>query len=384
MPDRSPPEGGAIPGAAAAAATLVAVDDDPLVLELLRHIIGELADVQVLAFGDPEAALAWCRANEPDVIITDYQMPGLSGTELITALRRERHVADVPIMMITATGDRAVRIEALNAGANDVLTKPIEAAEVRARTKNMLAIRRGQRLMAQRSSWLEEEVRRATAAIAARERETILRLSKAAEYRDWETGSHIVRVSLYARVIAKRLSLPAAEQDILFQAAPMHDVGKIGIPDSILLKPGALDEAEFDVIKQHTVIGNQILGGSAAELLQAAAEIALTHHERFDGSGYPMQSAGEQIPLRGRVVAVADTFDALTSQRPYKAAWPPALAWAFLEQNVGLRFDPACVAAFIGAQPEAEEIRSAFPDTAAEGGPQRQWSAPIAAAADGI
>ena len=381
MPERSTVEAPVAP--AASPAVLVAVDDDALVLELLGHIIGELPDVRMVMFGDPKEALAWCRANEPDVIITDFQMPGLSGIELIAALRRERHIADVPIMMITTSGDRAVRVQALDTGANDVLTKPIEAAEVRARTKNMLAIRRGQRLAAQRSSWLEEEVRRATAAIAARERETILRLSRAAEYRDWETGSHIVRVSLYARVIARWMSLSAEEQETLFQAAPMHDVGKIGIPDAILLKPGTLDESEFDQIKQHTVIGHQILGGSSAGLLQAAAEIALSHHERFDGTGYPHGMRGEAIPLRGRIVAVADTFDALTSHRPYKAAWPPGLAWAFLEQHTGSRFDPQCVEAFARAQADAEDIRAAFPD-AQEPGDQRQRSAPAAAAADGL
>jgi putative two-component system response regulator len=287
-------------------------------------------------------------------------------------------------MMITTSDDREVRVQAIDTGANDVLSKPIEPAEVRARTKNMLAIRRGQRLAAQRSSSLEAEIRRATAAIAARERETILRLSRAAEYRDWETGSHIVRVSLYARVIARRMALPADEQETLFQAAPMHDVGKIGIPDAILLKPGSLNEAEFDLIKQHTVIGHEILGGSTAGLLQAAAEIALSHHERFDGTGYPHQRSGEQIPLRGRVVTVADTFDALTSQRPYKPAWPPALAWTFLEQHARTRFDPQCVEAFARGRAEAEQIRAAFPEAHEGGEEQRQRAAPWTAAADDL
>jgi putative two-component system response regulator len=362
-------------------ATVVVVDDDPFVLELVRHIVAGLADVRVLTFASATAALEWCQTNEPDVIITDYEMPGLNGLELISTVRQERRAAEIPIMMITASG-HAVRLEALDRGANDVLSKPIEAAEVRARTKNMLAIRRGQRLLAQRSSWLEEEVRRATAAIAARERETILRLSKAAEYRDWETGSHIVRVSLYARVVARRLSLPASEQETLFQAAPMHDVGKIGIPDSILLKPGLLDPGEFDQIKQHTVIGHGILGGSGAGLLQAAAEIALSHHERYDGSGYPNALVGDAIPLSGRIVAVADTFDALTSTRPYKSPWPSDVALQFLEQNRGTRFDPACVEAFVGAQEDTETIRSAFPDGAIAAGHQRQGFGASAAAAD--
>jgi putative two-component system response regulator len=377
--DEMPPS--ALPDAPAA---IVVVDDDPFVLELVRHVIAELPAVDVLTFADGPAALEWCRANEPDVLITDYEMPGLNGIELIAAVRAEAHSAEIPIMMITASGQRAVRVEALDRGANDVLSKPIEAAEVRARTKNMIAIRRGQRLLAQRSSWLEEEVRRVTAAMVARERETILRLSKAAEYRDWETGSHIVRVSHYARVVARRLALPAGEQEIMFQAAPMHDVGKIGIPDSILLKPGALDDREFELIKEHTVIGHGILGGSSSALLQAAAEIALSHHERFDGSGYPNCLAGEAIPLRGRVVAVADTFDALTSQRPYKSPWPPDLAFSYLDQNRGVRFDPACVEAFLEGRAEAEEIRATFPDPRTDAGQQRKAGGHSAAAADGL
>jgi putative two-component system response regulator len=237
--------------------------------------------------------------------------------------------------------------------------------------------------MAQRSSWLEEEVRRATAAIAARERETILRLSKAAEYRDWETGSHIIRVSLYARLIARALQLPTDEQDLLFQAAPMHDIGKIGIADAILLKVGELDPAEFEAIKEHTVIGHRILSGSSSPLLQAAADIALTHHERCDGTGYPRRLQGDAIPLHGRVVAVADTFDALTSRRPYKAAWPAPLAWEFLRQHVGTRFDTACIEAFECCYTEAEQVRTTLLDEPAEPA-QRLGSATAAAAADGL
>jgi response regulator RpfG family c-di-GMP phosphodiesterase len=364
------------------AATLVVVDDDPMVHQLVRHIVAELPALRIEVFDDPGVALAWCRDHEPDVVITDYQMPALSGTALIGALRAEPHLADIPIMMITASGDRDVRIAALTAGANDVLSKPIEPAEVRARTSNMLAIRRGQRLLSQRSSWLETEIQRAIAAIATRERETILRLSKAAEFRDWETGSHIIRVSLYARLIARGLGLSRDEQEIVFQAAPMHDVGKIGIPDTILLKAGELDPVEFEIIKRHTTIGEQILGGSSSGLLQAAAEIALTHHERYDGQGYPAGTRGEAVPLRGRLVAVADTFDALTSRRPYKAAWPSSLAWDFLQQNVGTRFDPVCVDAFLLARAEAEAVHEAMPDVA-EDAPLRQGSA-AAAAADGL
>jgi response regulator RpfG family c-di-GMP phosphodiesterase len=367
----------------AEASVLVVVDDDPLVHELVRHIVADLRALRVEAFDDAAIALAWLRTHEADVVITDYQMPGLSGTELIAAVRHEPHLADIPIMMITASEDRAVRVAALTTGANDVLSKPIEPTEVRARTTNMLAIRRGQRLVAQRSSWLEAEVRRATAAIAARERETILRLSKAAEYRDWETGSHIIRVSLYARLIARGLQLPTDEQDMLFQAAPMHDVGKIGIADAILLKVGELDAAEFEAIKEHTVIGHRILTGSSSPLLQAAADIALTHHERVDGTGYPRRLHGDAIPLHGRVVAVADTFDALTSRRPYKAAWPAPLAWEYLRQHVGTRFDAACVEAFDCCFTEAEQIRSTLLDEPAEPA-QRAGSPAAAAAADGF
>jgi putative two-component system response regulator len=183
--------------------------------------------------------------------------------------------------------------------------------------------------------------------------------------------------------MARNLGLIESEQDAIFRAAPMHDVGKIGVPDYILLKPSALDDIEFGIMKQHTVIGHRILSGSTAPLLQAAADIALTHHERFDGAGYPRGLRGDAIPLQGRVVAVADTFDALTSRRPYKAPWPPALAWEFLRQNVGSRFDGACVAAFEGSQSETEHIRATLLDEPAEPSP-RQGSAAVAAAADGL
>jgi putative two-component system response regulator len=341
---------------------VVLVDDDVLGLELLRHLVSSISGVRVEAFADPREALAWCRDHEPDVVITDHLMPGLLGLELLRMLRAEPDTAHVPIMMITGQEDRDLRYAALESGASDVLGKPIDALEVKARTRNMLAIRRGQRLLAERSLSLEAEVRGATAAIAAREHEIVVRLSRAAEFRDWETGSHIVRVSWYSRIIAGRLGLPERQQETIFRAAPMHDVGKIGVPDYILLKPGSLDDTEFETMKRHTVIGYGILGGSASELLQVAAEIALTHHERWNGTGYPDRRYGEEIPLGGRIVAVADTYDALTSQRPYKKEWPTDLAWEFVRANTDTLFDPACVAAFFKGRREVEDARASFPD----------------------
>jgi putative two-component system response regulator len=353
------------------AAFILLVDDDLLGLEMLRDLVSSIPGTAVVSFGSAEEALDWCRAHQPDVVITDHIMPGITGLELIRKLRRDPATASVPLMMITAAEDKALRCQALESGASDVLGKPLDGTEILARTRNMLAIRRGQRLMAERSQLLETEVRNATAEIAAREQETILRLSRAAEYRDWETGTHIVRVAWYARIIARELGLPGAEQELMFRAAPMHDVGKIGVPDYILLKPGALDEAEFEIMKQHTVIGYRILGGSSSELLRVAADVALTHHERWDGSGYPERRRETEIPIGGRIVAVADNYDALTSKRPYKRGWPAELAWEFLAANAGSRFDPDCVAAFKRGRAEVEAARQSFPDEGPEERSQR-------------
>jgi putative two-component system response regulator len=341
---------------------IVLVDDDLLGLEMLRDLVSSIPGTAVVAFPSAEEALDWCRANRPDLVITDHIMPGLTGLELIRRLRQDPGTANVPLMMVTAAEDRSLRCQALESGASDVLGKPLDGTEVLARTRNMLAIRRGQRLLAERSRLLETEVRRATAEIVAREQETILRLSRAAEYRDWETGTHIVRVAWYARVISRELGLSEADQELLFRAAPMHDVGKIGVPDYILLKPGGLDEAEFEIMKQHTVIGYRILGGSSSELLREAADVALTHHERWDGSGYPERRRGDEIPIGGRIVAVADSYDALTSKRPYKSGWPAELAWQFLAANAGTRFDPDCVAAFQRGRADVDAARESFPD----------------------
>ena len=249
-------------------------------------------------------------------------------------------------MVISVSTERELRQRALQLGAIDFLNKPLDADEIRARTRNMLALARARRKLADRSAWLAEEVSRAVATVSKRERETIVRLSRAAEYRDWETGQHILRIGEYTRIIAGALDLPAETCEEFGLAAPMHDVGKIGIPDYILRKPDRLDPEEFLLMQRHTVIGHEILSESSSRLLQLGAEIALSHHEKFDGSGYPNRLKGEEIPLCGRVVAIADVFDAVVSRRPYKNAWPLVDSRSFIEQGSGKHFDPKCVDAF--------------------------------------
>jgi putative two-component system response regulator len=229
-----------------------------------------------------------------------------------------------------------------------------------ARVRNLLALRKSRQQLSNRAAWLAEEVKKATAETVAREKEAILRLSRAAEHRDPETGMHLLRMSNYTRLIAAQLGLPPAEQELLLDAAPMHDIGKVGTPDHILLKPGRLTPEEFDIMKQHATIGYEILRDSVSPLLQCAATLALTHHEKFDGSGYPQGLAGEAIPLYGRIVAVADVFDALTSERPYKKAWPLEEAVDFLKAGAGSHFDPACVDGFLAAYPQVLEIKSRY------------------------
>jgi putative two-component system response regulator len=228
----------------------------------------------------------------------------------------------------------------------------------------MLAIRRSHVLLSDHAARLAAEVREATAEIHTRERETIFRLARAAEFRDPETGAHILRMANYSCIIADKLGWDAERNDILLLAAPMHDVGKLGTPDHILLKPGKLTPDEFEIMKKHAPIGWEILKDSSSPILTLAAEIALTHHEKFDGSGYPNGTEGMDIPISGRIVAVADVFDALTSERPYKEAWPIERALEFLQQGRGIHFDPDCIDAFIGAEEAVLAVRDRYQDEA--------------------
>jgi putative two-component system response regulator len=326
------------------------VDDDPMVRVVLTRVLARLGAVRCHDFGTPDAFLAWLGDHLPDVVITDHDMGEMTGTELIGILRSIPRCVDVPTLMITAHDDRAIRHAALQAGASDFLAKPIDAEEVLLRTRNMLTVSASRRLLAQRADDLEREVARATAMLAAREREIVLRLSRAAEQRDEETGLHVQRIAEYSRVLARELGLPADAQQRLWLAAPMHDVGKIGVPDAILRKPGSLTAAERRIMQEHVRIGHDLLAGSGIALLDAAAQIALRHHERFDGSGYPDGLVGEATPLDARIVSVADVFDALTTARSYKAAWPIDAAIEHIRRAAGTQFDPTVVDAFLSAE----------------------------------
>jgi putative two-component system response regulator len=339
---------------------VVVVDDTPINVTLISHLIAKVPDCKAVTFTDPLVALQWCQSDIPDLLIVDYMMPELDGIEFIRQLRQVEGRTDVPILMVTANNQTSVRHTALEAGANDFLTKPIDKVEFNARVRNMLALRAGQRRLLRHAEDLEERVRIATEGILARERETVIRLSRAAESRDPETGEHIARMSHYSRLIARTLGLSEQQQDILLEAAPMHDIGKIGIPDAILLKPGRLTPDEFELMKCHARIGHDILVGSDSPAMQAGAQIALGHHEKFDGSGYPDGLAGEAIPLLARICSVADVFDALTSERPYKKAWEVSAARQFLIDGMGKHFDPQCVQAMLQSWEEVLAIRERF------------------------
>jgi putative nucleotidyltransferase with HDIG domain len=336
------------------------IDDAQLNVTILQHLVRKLPDCEPVCFTDPVQALEWCLANEPDLVVVDYMMPGMSGTELTAGFRKR--YPDVPVLMVTANHETELRHEALQIGVTDFLNKPMDNTEFLARAKNMLALRQSHKNLSSRADWLAEEVSKATAKIVEQERETIFCLAKAAEYRDPETGAHIIRMAHYSKLIARELGLSQAQQDLLLEAAPMHDIGKVGTPDMILLKPGKLTEEEFSVMKQHAVIGYEVLNASSSPLLKTAAEIAHTHHEKFDGSGYPRGLKGSDIPLFGRIVAVADVFDALTSERPYKKAWTVEDACELLREGSGKHFDPDCLAAFFKEFEQVMEIKRAFVD----------------------
>jgi putative two-component system response regulator len=338
------------------------VDDTQINLVLFEALVRKMGVNDTQMFASATAGLAWAQTHDPDLIIVDYMMPDLDGIEFIERLRATPGKEMVPILMITANDQKQVRYRALNVGASDFLNKPIDKAEFLARVRNLLALSSARRKLSDHAAWLADEVRKATAEIVERERETVIRLSKAAEYRDPETGAHILRMAHYSQLIARGLGLSVADQELLLQAAPLHDIGKVGIADNILLKPGRLTAEEFETMKLHAVYGYEILQGSASTVLQAGAAIALGHHEKFDGSGYPAGLKGEAIPIFSRIVAVADVFDALTSARPYKAAWTPEAAATYIQQQSGVHFDPGCVLTFFRHWDEVMHIRGRFAD----------------------
>ncbi|QID18951.1 response regulator [Nitrogeniibacter mangrovi] len=338
------------------------IDDTPLNLTLMQALVSKLPECEPQPFADPAEGLAWCQQNEPDLVIVDYMMPGLDGVEFIRRFRATPQRGDVPILMVTADHERQTRYNALQSGATDFLNKPVDRNEFQPRVHNMLALRRAHLATRERARTLEIEVAKATALVHDREQETVTRLARAAEFRDPETGAHIQRMAHYSALIARQAGQSDAYCTMLLLSAPMHDVGKLGIPDHILMKPGRLTPDEFEQMKRHPEIGYDILKDSTSPVIQAAATIALSHHEKFDGSGYPNGLSGEAIPLAGRIVAVADVFDALTSARPYKPAWPLDEARQFLVEGRGQHFDPSCVDALLADWPAVLDIRDRFRD----------------------
>jgi two-component system response regulator RpfG len=332
--------------------------------ELIRSID---KDIHVQSFSDPVRALDWAKKNHTDLIITDYKMPVMDGVEFTQWIRQIPSCMDVPIVIITCVDDKSVRYRALEARATDFLSKPIDHHECRARCRNLLQLSRQQQIIKDRARWLEQEVHTKTFELEEREKETLLRLAKAGEYRDEETGNHVVRMAEYAFLIASELGLDEDICNIIRHAAPMHDIGKIGVPDQILLKPGKLTRQEWSSMQIHTTIGYEILRDSPSCFLKTGALIALGHHERFDGRGYPQGLAGKDTPIEARVVAVADVFDALLASRPYKKAWSVDNTLSYMREQRGRHFDPECVDAFFNKLEKIMSIRSSLTESVGNG-----------------
>lgn len=337
---------------------VVAVDDEPFNLELIKAISSKIYP-SMMTFSDPSEALEFIASHPVDILLVDYMMPNINGIELM----KKVHQIDPEILtiMITAIGDdEKVKLEALNEGAIDFLKKPVNAAEYRARISNVARIKLSQRIMDDFNHQLKKEVDLATQTLIQREQEALRVLSNAAEYKDPETASHVARVAHYSKLIARKYGLNTDEQQIVFYASPLHDIGKVGICDAILLKPGRLDEAETAAMQEHCAIGWKILESSENPYLKAGAIIADTHHEKYDGSGYPKGLKGEEIHIYGRITAIADVFDALTSKRPYKEAWTFDKAFDFLKAQSGMHFDPSLCELFVQNIDEVESIYNRF------------------------
>ncbi|MEH3145714.1 MAG: HD domain-containing protein [Methylobacterium frigidaeris] len=299
-----------------------------------------------VAVADAAEACDTLASHSPDLVLVEDQ-PGLDGTALIRDLKRRDHLGATSMMLIASGDPTEARRRGIEAGATDVVLPPLDGFDLHIRGRNLIALARAQARATEHGRDMARQIESAAADSREREREVIHRLMLAAEYRDDQAGDHLTRVAACVIAIADGLGLDEAEANDIALASTMHDIGKIGVADSILRKAGPLSDAERAEMMQHTLRGHQMLSGSPSRLLRLAAEIALTHHERWDGTGYPQGLRGEAIPLAGRITAVADVFDALISARPYKPGWPLERARRFLEEQAGSHFDPTCVSAFL-------------------------------------
>ena len=342
---------------------ILIVDDEPANVELLEDILEEEGYTYFRSTTDSRKTIDMYEEIRPDLVLLDLNMPYLDGFQVMEQLKKLEQDSYAPILVLTAQSDRNTRLRALAAGARDFIGKPFDITEVTQRISNMLEIRLLHNQIKDQNRILELKVQDRTYELEETRREAILRLGRAAEYRDNETGMHVIRMSRLSARLAREIGLDERECQLILQASPMHDVGKIGIPDNILLKPGQLDDQEWQTMKLHPEIGAKILSGSRSELMQMAESIALTHQERWDGSGYPYKLKGEEIPLAGRIVAVADVFDALTSKRYYKDAFSVEESMKIIEENSGKDFEPRLVKAFKNALPEMIKIVNELTDT---------------------
>jgi len=343
---------------------IIIIDDQSTGRAIIEKIIFQIADnIEIISFSDPAAALNWLDEYSADLIVTDYLMPEMNGIEVIKNIRSKSEYENVPIIMVSINSERSVRYEALEAGASAFLNRPIDQIECRTTCRNLLQLHEQQLIIQDRADWLARQVAVATKQLVEREIEALICLAKAGEYRDEGTGNHVIRMAKYSRFIAEATGkLSPQECKDLEYAAPMHDIGKIGIPDAILLKNGKLDLDEWTVMKTHSAIGHEILSSSSSKYMKIGAVIALNHHERVDGNGYPNGLKGEEIPFIARVVAVADVYDALVSERPYKKAWSHEDAIAYIQEQAGTHLDTVCVDAFFKRLDDVNLIRSQYSD----------------------
>ncbi len=350
-------------------AEVMVVDDQQTGRMIVETILRSLGDnVRVISYDNALMALHDATHRTPDLIVADYKMPNLDGVEFTRRIRRLPSCQDVPIVIITVIDDRSVMYQALEAGATDFLTKPVDHYECKVRCQNLLTMRRQQLIIQARANSLEKQIEYAVDKIKLRERETLYRLARAGEFKDYATSAHQARIGRISRIIAEEIGMEGQFCETIESAAPLHDIGKIGVPDVILLKSGPLNPEEMQIMRSHTRIGYEILKDSPSPYLQMGASIALSHHESLDGNGYPSGLRGADIPIEGRIVAVADILDALLSERPYKVAWPLHRALEELENLQGSRLDPACVQALMNRTDDVVEVRTVATGRGSRGG----------------